>query len=73
MSRIEPEATRSVLPSVESEEQVIYAIGTICGYAFVVRRGDDTMFDMHRLVHLAMRIWIQREELAMQMTEKAIR
>jgi hypothetical protein len=62
ISRIEPKAIpQSILPSLGSEEQMVHAIGTLRGYALVVRRGDEQMFDMHSLVHLATRIWIQRE------------
>ena len=60
MSRIEPKAIpQSILPSLESEEQMVNAIGTLCGYAFLVEREDDKVFDMHRLVHLATRIWVE--------------
>ncbi|KLU92297.1 hypothetical protein MAPG_11243, partial [Magnaporthiopsis poae ATCC 64411] len=62
LSCIEPKAIpQSMLPRPEVEEQIIHAIGTLCGYAFVTRRGDSRIFDMHSLVHLATRIWIQRE------------
>jgi len=73
MSCIEPKAIpQLILPSLESEEQVVHAIGTLCGYAFVARRGDDTVFDMHSLVHLATQIWVQKEGLVAQTTEKAM-
>lgn len=74
MSCIDPKAIpRSILPDLESEEQMMHAIGTLCGYNFVVRREDDNMFDMHSLVYLATRIWVQREGLAVQTTRDVIR
>ncbi|PMD50988.1 uncharacterized protein K444DRAFT_647369 [Hyaloscypha bicolor E] len=74
ISRIEPKAIpQSILPSLGSEEQMVHALGTLRGYAFVVKRGDEEMFDMHSLVHLATRIWIQQEGRVTQMMEKATR
>jgi tetratricopeptide (TPR) repeat protein len=74
ISRIEPKAIpQSILPSLDSEEQMLHAIGTLRGYAFMVRRGDEEVFDMHSLVHLATRIWIQREGRVTQTMEKAAR
>ncbi len=74
MSRIEPKAIpRSILPGPESEEQMEHAIGTLCAYAFLVRRGESKIFDMHSLVHLATQIWVQRHGDATQMTEQANR
>ncbi len=60
LSLIEPKAIpQSILPGSGSE-QMVHAIGTLCGYAFVTRRGDDPVFDMHRLVNLATRIWTSK-------------
>lgn len=53
---------RSFLPSSQSEEEMDFAIGTLSAYAFLVRRGDDEVYDMHRLVHLATRVWIRRQK-----------
>ncbi|KAK4244388.1 putative kinesin light chain [Corynascus novoguineensis] len=36
-------------------------------------RGDSEVFDMHNLVHLAARIWVQREGLTATASEKATR
>ncbi len=57
ISHIEPKAIpRSMLPHTGSEEQMVNAIGLLCGYSFLERRGDSNMFDMHGLVHIARRI-----------------
>ncbi|KIW11296.1 hypothetical protein PV08_10596 [Exophiala spinifera] len=50
---------------------MVYAIGTLDGYAFLVQRGDTGVFDMHRLVHLATRIWIGREGRTSQAEREA--
>ena len=61
ISHIEPKAIpQSMLPRQGSEEQTEYAIGTLCGYAFLGRRGQSEVFDMHSLVHVATRIWVER-------------
>jgi hypothetical protein len=74
MSCIEPKAIpRSILPGLGVEEQMFHAIGTLCAYAFLVRRGESETFDMHSLVHLATRIWIQKQGLVAQTTDEAIR
>ncbi|KAL8365128.1 hypothetical protein RB595_004105 [Gaeumannomyces hyphopodioides] len=57
---VEPKAIpRSMLPSVGTEQRMTGAIGLLCGYAFLVKRGDGGMFDMHSLVHLAIREWVK--------------
>ncbi|KAL6240627.1 hypothetical protein RBB50_012454 [Rhinocladiella similis] len=72
LSCIEAKAVpRSILPPLPSEEEMVYAIGTLEGYAFLVQRGDMGMFDMHRLVHLATRIWVRREGQASQVERAA--
>ncbi|CAP65380.1 uncharacterized protein PODANS_6_8860, partial [Podospora anserina S mat+] len=74
ISCIEPKGIpQSLFPSSESTEQLVDAIGTLCAYAFLTRRGDSKVFDMHSLVHLATRIWAQREGLTATTEEKATR
>lgn len=73
LSCIEPKAIpQSMLPPLPSEEATVYAIGTLRGYAFLVRRGDMHIYDMHSLVHWATRIWVKRDALTAQAQEKAI-
>jgi NB-ARC domain/Tetratricopeptide repeat len=67
ISCIEPKAIpQSILPHLSSEEDMVYAIGTLDAYAFMVRRGNTGVFDMHSLVHLATRIWVQRNVFTVQ-------
>ena len=73
MSQIEPKAIpQSILPGLGSEEQMVNAIGTLCGYTFLGRRGEGDMFDMHSLVHVATRIWIEKHERAKETETEAI-
>ncbi|KAI0428647.1 hypothetical protein F5Y09DRAFT_343467 [Xylaria sp. FL1042] len=55
----------SLLPSEEDGLTRDEAIGTLKGYAIIMEREDSTSFDIHRLVRLAMRNWLEsQEELA---------
>ncbi|KAJ9645330.1 hypothetical protein H2199_003336 [Coniosporium tulheliwenetii] len=83
MSCVEWKATpRSLLPSVQPEERMEEAIGTLCGYSFLARRenddrekedGEEEWYDIHRLVHLAARIWISQGSDMAEVTEEAVR
>ncbi|KAL2168122.1 hypothetical protein VTG60DRAFT_386 [Thermothelomyces hinnuleus] len=74
ISCIEPKGIpQSLLPGSESPVQLVDAIGTLCAYAFLTRRGDSKVFDMHSLVHLATQIWVQREGLTALTVETATR
>jgi tetratricopeptide (TPR) repeat protein len=69
---IEPRAIpQTILPSPGSED-VEWAIGTLCGYSFLVRRGSSDTFDMHSLVHMAMRGWIDKQGRREQVENDAI-
>ncbi|KAI8944499.1 hypothetical protein F4801DRAFT_599698 [Xylaria longipes] len=73
MSYIEPKAIpQSILPRSPVDEEMEHAIGVLCGYAFLVRRGDEDTFDMHRLVHIATRVWIQKQEIVKETETRAI-
>ena len=71
MSRIEPKAIpRSILPTLQPEERTVHAIGTLRAYAFIVKRNDGDTYDMHRLVHLAARVWDQKHGIAAETGER---
>ncbi|KAJ3549137.1 hypothetical protein NM208_g666 [Fusarium decemcellulare] len=62
---IEPKAIpRSILPESETDQQMTQAIGTLRGYGFLTQQGNAPVFDMHSLVHLAIRIWIEDQDTA---------
>jgi hypothetical protein len=74
LSYIEPKAIpRSVLPPLTSEEEMEFAIGTLCGYAFLTKRDDRRIFDMHGLVQLSTRLWLKEQGQEHQAIESAIR
>ncbi|OCL11362.1 HET-domain-containing protein [Glonium stellatum] len=73
MACIEPkDIPQSLLPAGESRKKEVDAIGTLTAYSFVNKRPAEECFDLHRLVHLATRNWLQKEELLAQSTERAI-
>ncbi|KAJ0419720.1 hypothetical protein BJY00DRAFT_313639 [Aspergillus carlsbadensis] len=50
----------SILPAAYPEVQLAGAVGTLCSYSFLERRDHGTKLDMHRLVHLATRMWVNQ-------------
>ncbi|KAF2194690.1 HET-domain-containing protein [Zopfia rhizophila CBS 207.26] len=63
---------QSLLPAGRSRKKETDAIGTLDAYSFIIRRPAGLALDLHRLVHLATRNWLRKEELIDQWTEKAI-
>ena len=73
MSCIEWKAIpRSILPQTQPEARTASAIGTLCSYSFLSNRPDEQTCDMHQLVHLAIRVWHDREGDREETTRKAI-
>jgi hypothetical protein len=62
----------SLLPSGSSRKKEMDAIGTLDAYSFISKRPAYPTIDLHRLVHLATRNWLRKEELLARWTEKAI-
>ena len=72
MSVIEPKTIPvSIIPSQDTNERKTRAIGTLCLYAFVARRGTSDIYDMHRLVHIAACLWMQRHRNMAQVVKAA--
>ncbi|KNB16589.1 hypothetical protein FOXG_14414 [Fusarium oxysporum f. sp. lycopersici 4287] len=70
---VEPKAVpQSMLPKGESQQQLTRAIGTLCGYGFLNRRGSSETFDMHSLVHLATRSWVAKNDSEQEQSQAAI-
>ena len=63
---------QSLLPPGQSRKKEIDAIGTLNAYSFIARRPADLAIDVHRLVHLATRNWLRKEELLTRWTVGAI-
>ncbi|KAH7153371.1 hypothetical protein EDB81DRAFT_687534 [Dactylonectria macrodidyma] len=62
ISCIEPKnISRALLPDGPSKQRQTQAIGTLCGYKFLYRRDGSETFDMHSLVHVATRMWLERQ------------
>ncbi|KAK2056298.1 kinesin light chain [Colletotrichum caudatum] len=60
ISRIEPTSFPLDLLPRKNAEDLHYAIGTLASFAFLTR-SDTNPFYMHRLVHLASRVWFEKE------------
>ncbi|KAH8753288.1 hypothetical protein F5883DRAFT_632842 [Diaporthe sp. PMI_573] len=62
LSCVEPKAIpQSLFPRMESQQDQESAIGTLVGFAFLARLRNNDVYDMHSLVHLATRVWIEKE------------
>ncbi|APA11278.1 hypothetical protein sscle_07g060480 [Sclerotinia sclerotiorum 1980 UF-70] len=73
MACIDPkDIPQSLLPAGRSRKKEIDAIGTLDAYSFIIERVADQALDLHRLVHLATRNWLQQNDLITQWTERAI-
>ncbi|EXM13838.1 hypothetical protein FOTG_17727 [Fusarium oxysporum f. sp. vasinfectum 25433] len=73
MAFIEPRGIpRSILPRLNTEQQMIQAIGTLTGHGFLSQRGREATFDMHSLVHLATRKWNEQQGLGVEMQQTTL-
>jgi tetratricopeptide (TPR) repeat protein len=73
MSCIEWKAIpRSILPAVRPEARMTTAIGTLWSYSFITTRNDSQTYDMHRLVHVAARVWLQQKGLMVETQKRAL-
>lgn len=62
----------SLLPPAQSRKKRMDAIGTLSAYSFVSRQSADDSLDLHRLVHLATRNWLRKEESLAKWTVKVV-
>lgn len=62
----------TILPIIQPETRMVNAIGTLCSHSFVTKRDDEQKDDMHRLVHLATRIWVDRSGRRAETRKKTI-
>jgi tetratricopeptide (TPR) repeat protein len=73
MACVDPKGIpQSLLPPGPSRKKEIDAIGALYAYSFISRRPADLAIDLHRLVHLATRNWLRKEELLARSTERVI-
>jgi tetratricopeptide (TPR) repeat protein len=64
---------QSLLPVGPSREKGIAAIGSLHAYSMIVKRPAASAIDLHQLVHLTTRNWLQNQEsLLARWTEAAI-
>jgi tetratricopeptide (TPR) repeat protein len=63
---------RSILPVIEPEARMTTALGTLWSYSFITTRNDSQKYDMHRLVHVAARVWIREKGLMVETQKKAL-
>jgi tetratricopeptide (TPR) repeat protein len=61
----------SILPSTTSATQKVEALGLLKAYSFVSAQVDNSIFSLHRLVHLATRNWLRKRKSLKSWVEKA--
>ncbi|KAL4922789.1 putative kinesin light chain [Aspergillus aurantiobrunneus] len=61
----------SILPATTSATRKVEALGLLKAYSFVSAQVDNSIFSLHRLVHLATRNWLRRRESLESWVEKA--
>jgi tetratricopeptide (TPR) repeat protein len=62
----------SMLPYKVSPKEMIDAIGTLQAFSFVAMRADHLAVTLHRLVHLATRNWLRKEEQLSNSIQRAM-
>lgn len=63
----------SLLPPAESYLEQTKAIGTLTSYSFLTQRKGEEAFDVHRLVYLATRNWLRRENQLSSWADRALK
>jgi hypothetical protein len=63
---------QSLLPAGPSRMKEMDAIGTLDAYSFITKRPAESAVDLHRLVHLATRNWLRKQDLLGHWTHVAI-
>jgi hypothetical protein len=64
MACVEPKTIPpSLLPKAETRKTMLESIGVLTAYSFVTKRPESEVYDMHRLVHMAMRNWMKSKQL----------
>ncbi|KAF1810813.1 HET-domain-containing protein [Eremomyces bilateralis CBS 781.70] len=73
MACIEPkEIPQSYFSPGPSRKKEIDAIGTLHAYSFITKRPTGLTVDLHRLVHIATRNWLQENDQLVRWTDKAV-
>jgi hypothetical protein len=68
----------SLLPEAPSEIEMTKALGILMGYSFLRKQNEDQdqseeyLYQMHRLVRLATRNWLRREDTLLHWTQEAV-
>jgi hypothetical protein len=63
---------QSLLPAGASRKKAMDALVTLKAYSFIVQRSEVMVFDLHRLVHLVTRSWLQGEGTLLEWSQTAI-
>jgi tetratricopeptide (TPR) repeat protein len=62
----------ALLPTARPHEQGIHAVATLDAYSLVTKRTAESAFDLHQLVHVSIRNWLQEQGLLSQWTQVVV-
>jgi hypothetical protein len=62
----------ALLPTSRSHEQGIHAVATLDAYSLVTKRMAESALDLHRLVHVSTRNWLQEQGLLSQWNQVVV-
>ncbi|KAF2689001.1 kinesin light chain 3 [Lentithecium fluviatile CBS 122367] len=62
----------ALLPAASSRGQEMNAVRTLDAYSLVTKRTAESALDVHRLVHVSTRNWLEKEGMLRQQTHVAI-
>jgi hypothetical protein len=64
MAYIDPkDIPQALLPAGTSRKNEIEAMGMLDAYPFINKRPADKTLDLHQLIYLAIRNWLQKEKM----------
>ncbi|KAK5242970.1 hypothetical protein LTR20_007209 [Exophiala xenobiotica] len=69
----------SLLPEASSKKEMIEVLGILTGYSFLRKHYEDqgpskeVLYQMHRLVRLATRNWLRRQDTLLHWTQETVR
>jgi tetratricopeptide (TPR) repeat protein len=61
-----------LLPTARTYNRGISAVATLDAYSLVTKRTAESALDLHRLVHVSTRIWLQEHRLLSQWTQVVV-
>jgi hypothetical protein len=62
----------ALLPTSRPHEQGLHAVATLDAYSLVTKRTAESALDLHQLVHISTRNWLQQQGLISQWNQVVV-